>query len=267
MSAGLREVDYSNGNGRAVLVTGARKGIGRAIAYAMASARYNVVLNDLVRDAAAEETVAGVNSLGGQATLVTADISNVDIHECFLDQVWEAFGRLDCLVNNAGVQVSVRGDLLDVSPSEFDLVMGTNQRGTFFLTQAVARRMLSDGEASHGRAIVNITSANAVMASPEKAAYCLSKSSLSMATRLYALRLAKHGINVFEVRPGLIKTDMTADVRDKYSRLIEDGLSPIARWGDPEEVGQAVAALAGGAIPFTTGHAFDVDGGLQIQRL
>jgi len=184
-----------------------------------------------------------------------------------LDQVYESHGHLDCLVNNAGVQLAERGDILEASVPEFDRLVRVNLRGTFFLTQAAAKRMIAEHPDREGRSIVTITSANAVMVSPEKAAYCVSKAGLSMATQLFAARLAEHGIPVFEIRPGLITTAMSAPVREKYSARMAEGLTPIRRWGLPEEVGKAVASLATGALPYNIGQPIHVDGGLLMFRL
>lgn len=252
---------------KAALVTGARRGIGRATAFALAEAGFDVGLSDIEAGPDAEITLAGVIDRGARAVFVENDIANLDEHATLARRVWEAFGRLDCLVNNAGIQIAVRGDLLQAGPEEFDRLIDVNLRGTFFLTQEIARRMLAEAPERDGRTIITITSSNAVLASPEKSFYCLSKSALSMAVKMFAARLAPAGIACFEVRPGLIATDMTAAVHDRYGRMIEDGLTPIRRWGDPAEVAKAVASLAGGAIPFSTGHAINIDGGLLLPRL
>jgi NAD(P)-dependent dehydrogenase (short-subunit alcohol dehydrogenase family) len=250
---------------RTALVTGSRRGIGRAIAFALADAGFAIALNDIVADAALEETMAGLETRGAAFHFVPGDIAQVESHAGMLDVVEAALGPIGCLVNNAGVQVAERVDLLETTPAVFDRLIGVNLRGTFFLTQAVARRMLAtEGE---GRSIITISSINAAMASIEKAPYCLSKAGLSMTNQLFALRLAAHGIAVFEIRPGLIRTDMTAPVRDSYSAAIADGLSPIARWGEPEDVAGAVSALATGAMPFSTGGIYNIDGGVQLAKL
>jgi NAD(P)-dependent dehydrogenase (short-subunit alcohol dehydrogenase family) len=250
---------------RTALVTGSRRGIGRAIAFALADAGFAVAINDIVQDGALKETLAGLDARGATAHFVQADIAQLESHAAMLDAVEAALGPIGCLVNNAGVQVPARVDLLETTPAVFDHLIGVNLRGTFFLTQAVAKRMLAgEGE---GRSIITISSTNAAMASLEKAPYCLSKAGLSMSSQLFALRLAADGIAVFEIRPGLIRTDMTAMVRDTYSAAIADGLSPITRWGEPEDVARAVAALATGAMPFSTGGIYNIDGGLQLARL
>jgi NAD(P)-dependent dehydrogenase (short-subunit alcohol dehydrogenase family) len=250
---------------RTALVTGGRRGIGRAIAFALADAGFAIALNDVVADDALDETLAGLAQRGAPARFIEGDIAQLESHAAMLDAAEAVLGRIGCLVNNAGVQVAKRVDLLETTPADFDRLIGVNLRGTFFLTQAVARRMLA-GEGL-GRSIITIGSVNAAMASLEKAPYCISKLGLSMTSQLFALRLAAHGIAVFEIRPGLIRTDMTAPVRDAYGAAIADGLSPIPRWGEPEDVAGAVSALATGAMPFSTGGIYNIDGGLQLARL
>lgn len=252
---------------KVAIVTGARRGIGRAAAYELAHSGYDLVLNDRESDEAVEETLRGVAALGRTAEFVQSDISDLRSHEHIVNRAYDVFGHLDALVNNAGVQVRIRGDLLDVTPERFDDVMDINLRGNFFLTQTAAKRMLSDGHPTKGRSIVTITSANAALVSVSKGEYCISKCGLSMATKLFAVRLAEAGILVFEVRPGFVRTDMTADVRERYGAMIDDGLQPIRRWGEPEEIGRVVTTLITGMIPFTTGISIDVDGGLMVPRL
>ncbi|MGB3288100.1 MAG: 3-ketoacyl-ACP reductase [Burkholderiaceae bacterium] len=252
---------------RSALVTGARRGIGRAIAYCLAEAGFDLILNDLTADAETERTLAGVRQRGAQAHFAQADIANLDAHAVLVDGAYEHFGRLDVLVNNAGMQVRKRGDLLDITPERFDEIVGVNLRGTFFLTQLAAKRMLADGLPTAGRSIVILSSSNAQLVSVEKGEYCISKTGLSMAAKLFAVRLAQAGIAVYDIRPGLIRTDMTAEVRDKYGAMIDQGISPIRRWGEPEDVGKAVTTLVSGLIPFATGIAVDIDGGLLIPRL
>ncbi|WP_233858488.1 3-ketoacyl-ACP reductase [Paraburkholderia sp. HD33-4] len=252
---------------KVALVTGARRGIGRATAYALAEAGFDVLINDVVGGPDADETLLGIAQRGARGVFFEADISDLGVHAPLIKQVYESFGRLDCLVNNAGVQIAVRGDILDVPPEEFDRLININLKGTFFLTQEAARCMLAESPSREGRSIVTITSANATMVSPEKSVYCVSKSGLSMAVQLFAVRLAKAGIALFEVRPGLIATDMTAQVRDYYSDRMDSGLVPIPRWGRPEDIAQAIKSLASGALPYATGHAIEIDGGLLLPRL
>lgn len=252
---------------RAAIVTGGRRGIGRAIAYALAEGGFDLVINDIREDELAVETVAGLQARGARVEFVCGDIARQDTHQRIVDATYERFGRLDALVNNAGVQVRKRGDLLDVTPERFDEVLNVNLRGTFFLTQTAARRMLADGSDAQGRSIVVVSSSNARLVSAEKGEYCISKCGLSMMAKLFALRLARAGISVYEIQPGLIRTDMTAEVREMYGAMIEQGLSPVPRWGEPEDVARAVATLVSGLVPFATGNAISIDGGLMIPRL
>jgi 3-oxoacyl-[acyl-carrier protein] reductase len=252
----------------AALVTGGRRGIGRAIAWALAASGFDLVVNDVVEDEAATETLAGVAARGGHGAFVRGDVGDLAGHEALVDDAWNAHGGVECLINNAGVSVAARGDLLDVSPESWDRVLGINLRGPFFLTQRLARRMIGDPRPRARRSIVNLASANSFAASPDRGEYCISKTGVSMATKLFAIRLAAHGITVNEIRPGVIRTEMTAIVKEKYDRRIAEGLTPIARWGEAEDIGRAAAALAAGeAFAFTTGEAIHVDGGLHIPRL
>lgn len=248
------------------LVTGAGRGIGRGIALALARAGFDLALLDLARDAEAEATLAGVAAAGSAATFVAADIADLEAQRSAIDAAWTATGGIDCLVNNAGVSVAHRGDMLDVSPESFDRVLGINLRGTFFLTQALARRMVAAGARGHPRSIVTISSSNAEIASPERAEYCIAKAGLAMLTRLLAVRLAGEGIMAYDIRPGLIRTDMTRASQQKYDRLLAEGFTPIARWGEPDDVARAVTMLARGDLPFVTGEAIHVDGGLHIHK-
>ena len=249
------------------LVTGGRRGIGRAICRAMAAQGFDIALLDIVEDDLAYETLDLVSSSGRKAWFGKHDIANISTHQSMIHKVQAELGAVTCLVNNAGIQVAQRGDLLDCDEADFDRLIGINLRGTFFLTQAVASQMLSV-ETQRDRSIITLTSANAHLVSPEKGPYCISKAGLSMAMQQFAVRLAPHGIRVHEVRPGLIRTDMTADVFDRYDPDVRSGkLGLMRRWGEPEDIGVGVAALAAGAIPFSTGDIFNIGGGLQIPQL
>jgi 3-oxoacyl-[acyl-carrier protein] reductase len=249
-------------------VTGARRGIGRAIAFALAEAGHDVAINDLAEDDAAREALSGLEARGARAAFIEGDIADLAGHEALVAKAFAAFGGLEVLVNNAGISVKRRGDMLETTPESFDELMRVNLRGPFFLTQGVAKRWLAEPvEAALPRSIITVSSANAVLASPDRAEYCIPKTGLSMMTKLFAVRLADAGIGVFEIRPGVIRTDMTAVAKERYDRLIPEGLSPIRRWGEPEDIGRAAAALACGAFHFSTGDAFHVDGGLHIHRL
>ena len=250
------------------LITGARRGIGRACGEALARAGFDIAATDLVLDDACEAAKAAFTVAGADAAFVANDISDIGSHAGLIEAVMARFGRLDCLVNNAGRGAVVRGgDLLDLKPENYDTVMSVNLRGTLFLTQAVAKAMLARGESGHPRSIITITSASAEMASPDRADYCVSKAGLSMAMRAFAVRLAPEGIAVLEVRPGIIRTEMTAAVAERYDARIADGLIPAGRWGEPADVGEAVAGLASGKFAYAMGSVIRVDGGLLIPRL
>lgn len=249
------------------LVTGGRRGIGRGIVHALALAGFDLAIADLAYDADAAETVAGAQARGARALFLESDVAGLDAHAPLLARVHEELGPIDCLVNNAGISVEKRGDLLDATPESFDRLIRVNLRGPFFLTQRVAAAFLARPEATHYRCIVNVSSANAFAASTNRGEYCLSKTAITMATKLFATRLGEAGIGVFEIRPGVIRTAMTRVAQADYDRRIAEGLSPIRRWGTPDDVGKAAASLASGAFSFSTGDAIHVDGGLHVQRL
>ncbi|HWK68131.1 MAG TPA: 3-ketoacyl-ACP reductase [Rhizobiaceae bacterium] len=254
---------------RHAFVTGARRGIGRAIAYALADHGFDVVVNDIARDDAAEETLQGLAERGRRAAFVEGDISDIVDHERIVGEAWRSLGPIHCLVNNAGVQTAYRGDMLDVPVESFDRLIGVNLRGSFFLTQRIAKRMAAEpsGDPTRPRrSIIFISSGNAVVATRTQADYCISKSGVSMMSTLYALRLAEYGIAVHEVRPGIIRTDMTADVFDKYDDWVRSRGFPLSRWGEAEDIGKTVGILAAGLLPYSTGDAFHVDGGIHIRR-
>jgi NAD(P)-dependent dehydrogenase (short-subunit alcohol dehydrogenase family) len=251
---------------KVALVTGGRRGIGRGVACALAEAGFDIAVNDVALDTDAIETLHMAMQRGAVATFFEHDIGDIAGHEALLNRLYAAFGRLDCLVNNAGV-MCIRGDMLEATAEDFDRVLRVNLRGTFFLTQTAARHMIAADPVTPGRAIITITSANAVMVSPEKSPYCISKSALSMAIQMFAVRLAEHGISAFEVRPGFIMSPMSSPVREKFAAMIESGAPPIRRWGEPEDVGRTVASLASGALAYSVGQPINVDGGLLVFRL
>lgn len=254
---------------RVAIVTGASRGIGRAIAEELGRVGMAVVINYNANAAAAEESAAAVRAAGGAASIVQADIGDLDHHQRLVDAALNEFGRLDLLVNNAGVAPKVRADILEAGPESYDFVMDTNLRGPYFLTQRVANALIAQRQAGAGDplAIVSVSSVSAYTASVNRGDYCLSKAGLSMLTKLYAARLAEHEINVYEIRPGVIATDMTGPVKAKYDQMIADGLTPLQRWGQPHDIGLAVAAIAQGYLPFSTGQVIDVDGGFHLRRL
>jgi 3-oxoacyl-[acyl-carrier protein] reductase len=257
---------------KSALVTGASRGIGRGIAIELAKAGYRVAINYASNAEAAEEALKLVRANGGDGILVKGDVASAEDRASMLAQTLDAFGRIDLLVNNAGVAPKVRADLLESGEESFDRLYAINLKGPFFLTQAVAQQMLKqerDAEGFRGR-IVNITSISVYTASVNRGDYCMVKAGLAMMTKLFADRLANDGINVYEIRPGVIATDMTGGVKEKYDKLIihdERGITPIRRWGQPEDVGRAVRAIAEDRFPFSTGAAFDVDGGFHFHRL
>jgi NAD(P)-dependent dehydrogenase (short-subunit alcohol dehydrogenase family) len=252
--------------GPTALVTGAARGIGRACALELARGGFDVAVADVIDTA---EAVAEITALGRGAVGVHCDITVAAQRSAALHAVRERFGRLDCLVNNAGVAPRVRADLLDTSEESYDFVMGVNAKGPYFLTQAVARWMIEQRAADPTpfRCIINIASVSSYAPSMARGEYCLSKAAVSMATRLWAARLAEHGINVYEMRPGIIATDMTNVVKAKYDKLINEGLTPIKRWGQPADVARAVATCAAGVLPFSTGQVIDIDGGFHLRIL
>jgi 3-oxoacyl-[acyl-carrier protein] reductase len=251
------------------MVTGGSRGIGRAIAIALAAEGFDVVVNYARNAAAAEEAKREIEGLGRQALLVQADISVAADRAKLVAQTLAAFGQIDLLVNNAGVAPDVRTDLLEASEESFDRLININLKGPYFLTQLVAREMLKKIATGtiFSPKILNITSVSAYAASVNRGDYCIAKAGLAMMTQLYAARLAEHGINVYEIRPGIIATDMTGPVKAKYDELIEKGLTPIRRWGQTDDVAKAVVAIAKGLLPFSTGEVINVDGGFHLRRL
>jgi NAD(P)-dependent dehydrogenase (short-subunit alcohol dehydrogenase family) len=232
------------------------------------------MLNYRSNEAAARETCAEAKVVGGEDAVMSvcqADVASPSAREELLTATKKEFVRLDLLVNNAGIAPDKRVDLLEANEEDFDQLIRVNLKGPYFLSQAVARWMIEQKASSHisdyRPAIINISSVSSYAASPERGAYCVSKAGLSMATSLFAARLADDGINVYEIRPGVIATDMTANVKEKYDRLINEGLTPLKRWGTPEDIGRAVAAVASGSLRFSTGEVINVDGGFHLRRL
>lgn len=250
------------------LVTGASRGIGRAIAEALGGSGFNVVINYNASADAANKAALAVEAAGGQALSVQANVGNLEDHEKLVNASVKRFGGIDLLVNNAGVAPKVRADLMEMSEESYDHVLDTNLKGSFFLTQRVARHMIDRHNKTGDSMIVNIGSISAYTASINRGEYCMSKAGFAMMTQLFAARLADEGINVYEVRPGIIATDMTSGVKEKYDKLIVDqGLTPIRRWGEPRDIAQAVLAIAEGRFPFSTGEVINVDGGFHMHRL
>lgn len=246
------------------LVTGARQGIGLSVATHIASAGFDVVLSDVSADLG--EACDAVRAAGGNAHPLVLDISDVDAVPGAVDKAWSAFGKIDCLVNNAGIAMRPLTDLLKITPDQYDKVMDINLRGTFFVAQAVANRMLEE-VSSHHRSIITITSIASRMVNLDRSPYHLSKAGLSMLNELLALRLADHGIASYEIMPGYMRTSMTASATPTLlDQKIRDGRVPQRRWGSSDDVGATITALATGALPYSTGQAVWVDGGLHINQ-
>lgn len=246
------------------LVTGARQGLGQAISVQLANDGFNLVLADISPEMT--ETINAVEKAGGQAYSLPVDISDVDVLPAVTEQAWNAFGGVDCLVNSAGLAMRPLTDLLEITPADYDRVVDVNQRGTFFLTQAVAKRMIAEESQLH-RSVITVSSIAARMVNLDRAPYHLSKAALSMMNELFALRLAESGIASYEVRPGYMRTDMTASgVPEQLDAKIQAGRVPSRRWGTPQDVATTVSMLAAGKLPFSTGQSVWVDGGLHINR-
>ncbi len=248
------------------LVTGAARGIGAGIAVELARGGCDVAVFDLID---ATETAAAVEAAGRNVLAITGDVSIAADRTRALDQIEKTFARLDVLVNNAGVAPKLRADILEAGEESYDRVMDVNLKGPYFLTQAVANWMIrqKSQRPDDWMCIVNISSISAYTASPSRGEYCISKAGVSMATKLYAARLGEYGIGVYEIRPGIVTTDMTAAVKDKYDKLIADGLTPIKRWGLPDDIALAVASCVRGDLKFSTGEVINVDGGYHLRIL
>jgi NAD(P)-dependent dehydrogenase (short-subunit alcohol dehydrogenase family) len=249
------------------IVTGASRGIGKAIAIELATLSFDLVLNRAQQSP--PQTKKDVESLGACCEFVPGDIGLAQNRRLLVDTAKNKFGRCDLLVNNAGVAPLKRMDILEATEESFDRVLGINLKGPYFLTQLVANWMIEQKKQKPERnfRIVNIGSISSYTSSPSRGEYCISKAGVSMMTKLYADRLAEYNIGVFEISPGIIETDMTSAVKDKYDKLVAEGLTPIRRWGRPEDVAKAVGAIAEGRLDFSTGQVINVDGGFHLRRL
>lgn len=259
---------------KTAIVTGAGQGIGRGIVLELAKKNFNVVGVDVFfqpenKEKGLYEVQQRVSELGADFLPVEGDISSLQDHEKIFQQTLEKFGSIDVLINNAGVAPKQRLDVLETSPESYDRVMTINTRGPFFFTQKVANQMIEQhkSDPSIKQYIIFISSISAYYSSPSRAEYCLSKAAISQAARIYADRLSAEGINVFELRPGIIMTDMTAAVKEKYDKMIAEGLIPQMRWGYPEDVGRAVVGLVNGYFDYSTGLVAEISGGMNICRL
>ena len=256
-------------NKKVALVTGAGRGIGLGIAKALAADGCDVAVCDIHQEDVVAEALDALRQLGADVIYCRADVTDPEARKAMLAQIEEHYGRLNVLVNNAGVAPKVRADILEATEESFERLIKINLQGPYFLTQAVANWMIRNRQADpeFGASIVNISSISAEVASPSRGDYCISKAGVGMATKLWAVRLGEFGIPVYEIRPGVIKTDMTKPVTEKYDKLIAEGLCVQPRWGFPEDIGKAAAMLVRGDLPYSTGQAIMVDGGLMLDRL
>ncbi len=254
---------------RVALVTGGTRGIGLGISQKLAADGFNLVVNGRRQEADVKDTLDGLRSAGVEVLYCSADVASTADRSQMLSDIRDKFGRLDVLVNNAGVAPSERADIMDAGEASFDRLVSINLKGPYFLTQAAANWMAEQHKANADftGAIINVSSISATVASVNRGDYCISKAGVAMATQLWAARMAEFGVSVFEVRPGVIRTDMTSGVTEKYDKLIAEGLTVEPRWGTPEDVGRAVAVLARGELTYATGGVLMVDGGLTLPRL
>ena len=250
-------------------ITGASRGIGRGIALALSAEGYRVVVHYKNNAQAAQTTLDDIQTMGGDGMILQADLAVPQDRQEMVSKIEQKFGRIDILVNNAGMAPKQRADMLEMTEASYDEVMAVNLKGPFFLTQVIAKWMieLSLKIELYTPMIVNIGSISAYTSSVNRGEYCISKAGMGMMTALFADRLAEQGILVYEIRPGIIDTEMTSPVKAKYDGLISGGLTPIRRWGLPEDIGKAVAGVASGALPFSTGEIINVDGGFHLRRL
>ena len=251
------------------LVTGGSRGIGHGCALALAQSGFDLAIAGRRPEAECAGKLDALRQAGAEVLYAICDVAEAAQRDSLLAAIRARYGRLNVLVNNAGIAPSERRDILDATEESFAQVVRTNLQGPYFLSQAVARWLVAQkqADAAFRGCMVNVSSISATVASVNRGEYCISKAGVSMATQLWAVRLAEFSLPVYEVRPGVIATDMTAGVQAKYDRLIADGLIPERRWGQPEDVGRAVAALARGEIPYATGQVLVIDGGLTIQKL
>ncbi|MGH9529147.1 MAG: 3-ketoacyl-ACP reductase [Terriglobales bacterium] len=254
---------------KVALITGGTRGIGLGIAKCLARSDHDLALCGMRGASAVAEPIAELRNSGAEVLYVQADVGDRDSRERLIQATKKHFGRLSLLVNNAGMAPRIRADILDATEEGFEEIIRTNLRGPFFLTQEVARWMIEQryADAKYWAAIVNISSISATVASVNRSDYCISKAGVAMATKLWSARLGEFDIPVYEVRPGIIRTDMTAKVADKYEKLLSEGLAVQSRWGTPEDVGKVVASLAAGEFAYSTGSVLVVDGGMTVQRL
>jgi 3-oxoacyl-[acyl-carrier protein] reductase len=254
---------------KVALITGGTRGIGLGISSAFAKAGFDLAINGLREESLVEPVITELKSWGSEVKYIQGNISNKKDREKIVKYTLDHYGRINVLVNNAGIAPPVRNDILEATEDSFDIVIGTNLKGPYFLTQLMAKHMieLKNKDSSYYCCIINISSVSAVMASVNRGEYCISKAGMAMATKLWAARLGEFDIPVYEIQPGIIHTDMTAGVEAKYDDLFEKGISIQKRWGTPDDVGKVAAAMAAGSLPYSTGQVVMVDGGMTILRL
>ena len=257
-----------------VLVTGSSRGLGRGVAETLAASGHSVAVHYASNKAAAEQTAEACRKLatlpGQKFAIVGGDVGKADDRQRLFDETLETFGHLDALVNNAGIAPRVRADIVDATEDIFDEVIGVNLKGPYFLSQLAVRYWLSQpgkSRLSTGYKLIFVTSLSANTTSVNRGEYCISKAGLAMAAQLWAARLAAEGIQVMELRPGIMATDMTSGVKEKYDKLLADGIVPQKRWGEPSDVGLAVESILAGHFPFSTGDVVNIDGGFHLRRL
>jgi len=254
---------------KVALVTGSSRSIGLAVAIRLAREGYAVAMNSRQPVEAVQAAIDAVKAFGHPVIYVQGDLASTADRDRMVRQLMQDFGRIDLLVNNAGVGPKVRMDILETTEESMDFVLGINLRGTFFLSQAIANIMIGEKRKNPEMdpMIINISSMSAYTTSLNRGEYCISKAGVSMITQLFADRLAPEGIRVYEIRPGIIETELTAKVHDKYDPLIQNGLLPIKRWGQPEDIAQAIFTLSNGGLMYSTGDVINVDGGFHLRRL
>jgi NAD(P)-dependent dehydrogenase (short-subunit alcohol dehydrogenase family) len=254
---------------KVAFVTGGSRGIGFGCASKLAELGFDIAINGMRDESAISEPIDALKALGAEVVYCQGDIGSAEARAAMLAKIKERFGKLNVLVNNAGVAPKERNDILEATEESFDYVVGTNVKGPYFLTQAAANWMIEQKAAAPDEffAIINVGSISATVVSVNRGEYCVSKAGVAMMSQLFAARLGEYDIPVYELRPGVTKTDMTSGVTEKYDKLIEDGLCVTKRWGFPEDIGKAVGALATGAFPYSTGQVISIDGGLTLPRL
>ena len=250
-------------------VTGGTRGIGLGIAIELAKSGFDLAVNGVREAAAVKPVLEDLKKLGVQVIYVQGDVSNKDDRQRMVEEILDRFGKINVLVNNAGIAPPERKDILEATEESFEYVLKVNLQGPYFLTQLVANKMIGFKKQNPEDffCIVNVSSVSATVASVNRGEYCISKAGIAMATKLWAARLGEFNIPVYEIQPGVIKTDMTSGVQEKYDRLFQQGLAIQQRWGTPEDIGKVAAAMASGNMPYSTGQAVMVDGGMTVQRL